>query len=447
MEFGKDLRRRFGRVHGADSLGADAAVLELLPVEALRIEARAAEAAAAAAPGADKARRHLDHAVILREIGRRTGEPEALVKAASSAQRGSQETAGNMTLFAAARLEQALAALTTAELFGMDPVGETALSWFEDAAAGLSAHRSLRGPVSIAAARFKSRRALGVGDLDDAAVAASAFDEAIDLLDAHVRETGVGQADAAAARCDRAELLIGFGSRLKERKLLERAQLDLRQLGARIDPDYLPLTWARVMALRGAALAGLGDLTGDAQTILKGTEALTAACDAASIDHSPLDHARYSHGLALARQALGDASDDDAQFDLAAADFDRSLSVLKAHPALRLRPMAAYDRAACMARRAERLREPEALERAEMAFKDELVARPPSADPVAWALLQLALARVYESRAELAGEPAAWGDAAVALTEAMDVFTERGLKSLAEIAAAGLERLREAAAN
>lgn len=446
MEFGKDLRRRFGRLRGADALGSDAAVLELLPIAFLRSEARAAEAAADAASAREKSRRHLDHALILREIGRRTGEAETLVKAASLAVRAASQAGGDMAAFAQARLEQAMAALATAELFGMDEVAAAAEAWFEPAAAGLSAQPDLRGRVAAVSARFKARKALAAGDLDEAVEAAGAFDIAVDRLDAQVRTTGMGQAEAAAARCDRAELLIGFGMRLKERKLLDQAQADMRQLSNRLDPDYLPLTWARVESLRGAALAALGDLNGDAQSISKGVEALIAAREAVPVDHSPLDHARTDHGLALARQALGEAADDEAQFDLAISDFDEGLAVLERHPLLSLRPVAAYDRAACMARRAERLGEPVALDRAEQAFKTELLARNPEADPVAWAVLQVALARVYEARAELTGDAFQRGDAAVALTEAMDVFTERGLKSLAEIASAGLERMRDAAA-
>ena len=443
MEFGKDLRRRFGRTHGPESLGADASVLELLSVEALRVETRAAEAAAEASPVGEKGRRRLDQARILREIGRRTGEPETLLKAASVAERAGSEAAGDMTLYATARLEQAVSALTMIELFGVGDEGESALTWFDEGSAGLSARPGLRGPVAIALARLRSRRALAYGDLDDAVTAAGAFDDAIELLDAHVRDTGFGRVEAAAARCERAELLIGFGGRLKERKLLDQAQLDMRQLGARIDPDYLPLSWGRIMALRGTALAALGDLTGDAQIISKGVDALLVARDTVSIEHSPLDHARISHGLGLARQALGEAADDDDRFDIAVADFDRALRVLDSHPSLRLRPVAAYDRAACMARRAERMREPEALDKAVLAFKAELQAGPAGADPLAWAVLQLALARVYESRHALVGDTYGSGDGALGLSEALDVFTERGLKSLAEIAAAGLERMRE----
>ena len=442
MEFGKDLRRRFGRVRGADALAGDAAVLELLPIALLRTEARAAEAATVGATGRDRGRRCLDHAMILREIGRRTGEPETLVKAASTAERAGQEAAGDMALFAAARLEQALAALTTADLFGMDSVADAANGWFAEAAEGLSAHPSLKGRVAIAGARFTGRRALMAGDLDDAVNAAGAYDDAVGLLDAEVRRTGLGHAEAAAARCERAELLIGFGARLKDRKLLEQAQSDMRQLTNRLDPDYLPLSWARAASLRGAALAALGDLNGDAQSISSGVEALTAACETAPLDHSPLDHARALHGLGLARQALGEATDDEGLFDIAVEDMDIALTVLDSQPALRLRPIAAYDRAACMARRAERLEEPLALAKAEKAFRAELQGRRAESDPVSWAVLQVALARVYEARAELLGDAGDRADAACALTEAMEVFTDRGLKSLAEAVGESLERLR-----
>ncbi|MCE3289437.1 MAG: hypothetical protein K0R83_1449, partial [Caulobacter sp.] len=62
----------------------------------------------------------------------------------------------------------------------------------------------------------------------------------------------------------------------------------------------------------------------------------------------------------------------------------------------------------------------------------------------AWALTQLGLARLYELRVEITGR----GDhrlagAAMAYDAALEVFSEQGLRSLCDLAAQGLERLRE----
>ena len=58
---------------------------------------------------------------------------------------------------------------------------------------------------------------------------------------------------------------------------------------------------------------------------------------------------------------------------------------------------------------------------------------------------QLNFARIYEARASLTGEDR--GErraAALALSEALEVFGEHGQRSLADAAARGLERLRAA---
>ncbi len=59
-----------------------------------------------------------------------------------------------------------------------------------------------------------------------------------------------------------------------------------------------------------------------------------------------------------------------------------------------------------------------------------------------WAVAQLGLARVYDARAAVEGGTPRPDGLAVALTEALDVFTEQGLKTLAEEAQAALARLR-----
>jgi hypothetical protein len=57
---------------------------------------------------------------------------------------------------------------------------------------------------------------------------------------------------------------------------------------------------------------------------------------------------------------------------------------------------------------------------------------------------QLNLARIYEARDEIRGRADGRGAAVLALTEALEVFTDRGLKALAEAAQAGLRRMEVA---
>jgi hypothetical protein len=52
---------------------------------------------------------------------------------------------------------------------------------------------------------------------------------------------------------------------------------------------------------------------------------------------------------------------------------------------------------------------------------------------------------VYEAQAELGGRRGSGGDAAFALASALEVFAERGLRSLSQTALSALERVRRSA--
>ena len=125
----------------------------------------------------------------------------------------------------------------------------------------------------------------------------------------------------------------------------------------------------------------------------------------------------------------------------AQAAFDRAARIYDRHPALSARAATAGARAACLARRAERSGDLVALAQAEAAFRAELVQGPARRDPLAWAVAQMNLARIYEARDEIRGTADGRGAAVLALSEAVEVFTDRGLKSLAETARSGLDRL------
>jgi tetratricopeptide (TPR) repeat protein len=282
--------------------------------------------------------------------------------------------------------------------------------------------------------------ALAAGDLDRAVEAAGRLDDALD----RIQRTGAGEGEALALRRQRADFLIGFGVRLKDRALLAQALDDLTALAKRLDPDYRPLSWARVEGLRAAALAALGDLTGEPNRLAEAVRVYAAAAEHIDFDHSPLDRARLSHGLALALQSLAEAIEDEGLYDHALAAYDQALGVLDAGKAPVLRASVVHDRAACVARRAERTGDAAALARAEASFREEIAHQDAAADPVAWAVGQLSLARVYIAQAGLLGAPEPPPGAALALTEAVEVFAERGLKALVEAAQEALERLKGA---
>ena len=146
--------------------------------------------------------------------------------------------------------------------------------------------------------------------------------------------------------------------------------------------------------------------------------------------------------LGVVLMALGEACDDDRLFDEAISAFDRALEAFEAHPDVAQRPVCAYDRAVAITRRAERHGDVLSLDYAERAFKAELSGLEPQLDPVAWAVMQVALARVYAARAELTGDERERSRASLALATALDVFTERGLRSLAEVVMTHLEQIK-----
>ena len=194
---------------------------------------------------------------------------------------------------------------------------------------------------------------------------------------------------------------------------------------------------------KAAAKAALGEMTGDLTRLARAVSALANALDSLGRDQSPLDWARGQTTLARALAQLGEATENETAFQKALACYDRAGLVLKEAPGLVLRAEAANGRAPGVgARSPSSTGDTKVLDAAEAAFKHELAAGPHRNDPVAWAMLQVQLGQVYTTRLALTrrdrGERAA---AALAFQAALDVFGEEGLRSLAAIAAEGLERL------
>jgi tetratricopeptide (TPR) repeat protein len=229
--------------------------------------------------------------------------------------------------------------------------------------------------------------------------------------------------------------------RLREPKLVERARGDMASLGERLDPAYEPLSWARARELEGAARVAEGDSAGRAEPIVQGARLLADAAAQTPEDHSPLDWARLQATLGQGLMSLGEAADSEPALTGAQAAFDRAQRIYDRRPALQARSILANNRAACLAKRAERSGDLVALAQAEAAFKAELTEGPARSDPLAWAVAQLNLARVYEARDEIRGTADGRESAVLALSEALEVFTDRGLKTLAEAAQAALSRL------
>lgn len=453
FEFGRELRRLFG----AESLnaprdgltGGDSALLELLDLSLLHHEAKAADVAAGRIGAKDRAQRKLESAIVWREVARRSGDAASLRKAAATAEAAAELFGRDRRPdgWARARCEQAFCALLGAELFGDEGLNAAAEVAFRDARA--AARGGLARPLAeIGILAVEARAKMAGGDAQAGRIAAARFDSPIAGLKALTRRCRAARLLIVEARLLRVDLLLGWGARLGDRDLLQMALDEADAAAEGLAAEYEPLSWARAVALRAQAVTLLGEATGQLETVIDGIDALAEVLDQLSRDHSPLDWARTQAALAQGLQALGEASLSERAYEQAVTCYDRAGLVLKDVPALALRALATSNRALCLARSAELSGDLAVLDAAEAAFRIELSNLSASRDPTAWALLQVNLARLYEARLEISGrdrgERAA---AATALSAAMDVFSEQGLRSLSLVASDALERLSEGPAS
>jgi tetratricopeptide (TPR) repeat protein len=393
--------------------------------------------------GGTRALHLLEQALMLREIARRNGRRPRLLQAGALAERAAQAARDNPQVFAAARLQQAHCALERGRLFADEdgpPAAHAHLKEVERTLVNMVGR--FNGP-NLLRARLVATQSLALDDRTGMCDALSLFETAITAAEARFKATGAHGHDLALAKSERAELLITMGQRFKDATLLQRAARDLAALCDQLEPNYLPLSLCRAETLRGAALRALGDCTGEARLMKEAAGAYRAALDAVPIGHSPLDRARAAHGLGLALQGMAEIAGDPRLYPSAIHALDRALADLPTE-GLPLRAVVVHHRAALSARQAERNGDIPALAEAEATFKAELSQRSAQNDPVAWAVTQVALARIYEVRADLTGRSQERLKAGFALTEALDVFAERGLKSLSDVAQAALDRLKGA---
>ena len=448
FEFGRELMKLIAGERArpfADGLtGGDSTLLELLDLNLLTQEAKGADVAAGRIGAKDKAQLRLDSAIVWREVARRSGDAVALRKAAATAEAAAAafDPDRRPDGWARARCEQGLCALLGAELFGDPGLDAAAEAAFREARA--AARGGLAAALAdVGLAIVEGRQDLAKGDEDAAHRAIARFNSPISALDGLSRRSAAARPLAAEARLARADLLCGWGSRLKDGALINFAVEDAAAAAGRLDSGYEPLTWARAEILRGQALVLWGEAVGDVDAVATGASALATALDHLTRDHSPLDWARTQIALAQALQALGEASADERAYEQAVTCYDRANLVLKDAPSTPLRGLAAGARAMCLARSAELSGDLGVLDAAEAAMKIELTNLRASRDPVAWALAQLHLARLYEARIDITGKDRGERAAAVtALDGALDVFAEEGLRSLSVVASEALERLR-----
>ncbi|MCR5872966.1 hypothetical protein LRS10_01380 [Phenylobacterium sp. J426] len=341
FELGRELKRLFAGDRTPEPGGlarGDAALLELLDLKLLTDEARGADVSAGRLGEKDKASRRLDAAAAWREVARRTGDAAALRKAAALAEtaaagfQADRRTEG----WARARCEQAFCALLGAELFGdpgLDAAAEVAFREVRAAVRG-----GVATPLAdIGLAAIEARRKLSTADAAEARALCRAFHAPILALDNQARRATSVRPLAAEARLARADLLCGWGARLKDEMLLREAVEEAATATLRVDAAYEPLTWARAEVAHGQALSLLGETTGEIELIASGARRLAEAVDHLTRDHSPMDWARTQVALAQALQALGEAACDERAFEQAVSCYDRANLVLRDTPTLPLR--------------------------------------------------------------------------------------------------------------
>lgn len=447
FEFGRELKRLFGQEAvrpPRDGLtGGDASLLELLDFRLLAAEGKAADVAAGRVGAKDKAQRRLEAAIVWREVARRSGDAAALRKAAATAEAAAEAFGRDRRPdgWARARCEQAFCAMLGAELFGDEGLNAAAEMAFREARSAARGGLAL-SLADIGIAAIEGRERLAGGDAQAARIVSARFAQPIAGLEALTRRCRAARLLAVEARLIQADLLLGWGARLRDVDLLAAARDLITKTAGSLDPAYEPLSWARAEALRGQALALLGETSGEIDVLAQAVGVLADVLSELQRDQSPLDWARVQAALAQGLQALGEAGASEKAYEQAVTCYDRAAHVLKEAPALALRAFAASNRALCLARSAELSGDLTVLDAAETAFKIELSSMAAKRDPSAWALVQVNLARLYEARIDITGrdngERAA---AAVALNAALDVFSEQGLRSLSIVAADALERL------
>jgi hypothetical protein len=394
FEFGRDLRRLFGRDRDREDLGW----LELVGVELLEAEARRASIDAGRTSCARPDQAWLTAAAVWRELAARTGATAALDAAEAAA--GSAERAAA----SGDRREEARCARAQALTLRFDLYGGPSL--LDEAAALIEAASSRAATVAVHA-RIAARKARLDGRAPRLLEAAALLDLAVHGLD------GSPDPLAEAVRLDRAGLTLEAGVTQRDARLLDQAGRDLLALVEACPAERRPLSRARALTLSAAGLTALAALADDAAARDQGRALFEAATDQFTPDHSPLDWA----AVQLASQGTGAR--------LVAVD----AICRAAGPGLVLGALARERLTATRVAAAEAAGDPAALD----AVAGELrrrIATP--AAPLDWAADQIGLARVAAARARLFDAPR--GEVGLMLASAADVAREVGAPVLAQVA-------------
>ena len=442
FEFGRELRRIF-RSHGR--VDTDPSLYELLNLKLLITQGRNLDIEAGRVSTKNRFQPHIEAARIWREYARRTGDPAAIRRAANAA-----ESAGKAAKVPAeaalAVLEQALTCILSSDLFETGGLLASAETLLSEGRAAIQDDDGLRARFNRAeaklAARLATRRGIGE-DLELALLAMSHIDRAVERADKQVRATNAAsdKIEAAHARFERGDLLMLVGLDRCDPSLMTAVIKDFEALQARLDAAYEPVTYGRVMLRLALAHIWKGEIEGRPEIVSEGIALLSNEEEPVDYEHAPLDWVEHKHALALGLQVLAELTLNDEVYDKAIQMFDMALKK-PMQKGLSLRAQVTNNRAVAKARHAELKGDLKSLDAAETAFKAELRGVKPQDDPVAWAILQTNLARLYVARGDLTGFMMERAEAAYALEAAQDIFLEQGLRALADTAREQLDRVR-----
>ncbi|MFT4089250.1 MAG: hypothetical protein QM645_00865 [Asticcacaulis sp.] len=451
FEFGRELRRILGQnVLGLSARSdPDTSLYELMNLEMLIAQGHSLDAEISRVSNRNTLELCLESALIWREYARRTGDALAVRKATTAAEKAGSAAISGMDAARAARV-QADICLLSYDLFETADLLGSAESLLAQARAAVDPnhHHALDAAFTLTEARLIARLALrkGMGsDLDPALEAMAHIDRAVEKYDHLVRISGAtrDKIEAANARIERCDLLALVGIDRQDSRLLKAVIKELEALKVRFDPQFEPLTSARITQRLALVQAHLGQIDGAPALVAEALSVLGLKTDLLPYEHSPMDWLTHKQTMATSLQVLAELSGEDRLSDQALSLYDLALSK-PLQKGLSLRAELTNNRAACVTRRAELKGDLMALDAAETAFKTELQITNPNEDPVGWAILQANLGRLYVSRSDLTGFMPGRTEITYALEAARDIFEEFGLKSLLGLTDHNLMRIRQA---
>ncbi len=406
FEFGRDLRKLFVQARESEDLSW----LELISVDLLAGEARGQTTDAGRVSCAKPHAAWLRASALWREHARRSGRSDSVTGALEAAQDAAR-AAATVDECARAAVETAQSLLLRFDLCG----GRDRLDQTAEAVPGVDDCKpATLALIAAVQARIGSRRARFENDPEALMRAAALLDVAI----RQVERARAGSTDDL--RMDRAALALEAGVARRDAQLLDQAGRELLNLVQTATPEYRPLTRARALTLCGAGLAALAALANNEPAREQGRMMFEAAADQFTPDHSPLDWVT----IQVVRGGMQGAI---SQGSVSLATL-RQADALTAGQGLVLGAMARDMLSEGEIAAAVSVGDLPRLNTAEGVVRRRL-SRGGTVCELDWAVDQIAMARIAQARSLLTGAEA--GAACLALFEAADVASERGLPGLA----------------